>query len=135
MAWVLILTTTVALVVLWIGWLGYIGKLKPNRFVGIVTGYTRESEENWRAVHRAAGPFLVLGSVAAVAAGLAFLPFALTSNVPGGLLLAVIIAQVVILIGRQMAKQRQLGALVVSRPVMVGLLAGFAVMYATGLLV
>ena len=45
------------------------------------------------------------------------------------------IAQVVILIGRQMAKQRQLGTLVVSRPVMAGLLAGFAVMYATGLLV
>jgi zinc transporter ZupT len=45
------------------------------------------------------------------------------------------IAQVVILIGRQMAKQRQLGALVASRPVMAGLLAGFAVMYATGLLV
>ncbi len=45
------------------------------------------------------------------------------------------IAQVVILIGRQMAKQRELGALVVSRPVMTGLLAGFAVMYATGLLV
>jgi zinc transporter ZupT len=45
------------------------------------------------------------------------------------------IAQVVILIGRQMAKQRELGSLVVSRPVMAGLLAGFAVMYATGLLV
>jgi zinc transporter ZupT len=45
------------------------------------------------------------------------------------------IAQVVILIGRQMAKHRQLGTLVVSRPVMAGLLAGFAVMYATGLLV
>jgi zinc transporter ZupT len=45
------------------------------------------------------------------------------------------IAQVVVLIGRQMAKQRQLATLVVSRPVMAGLLAGFAVMYATGLLV
>jgi zinc transporter ZupT len=45
------------------------------------------------------------------------------------------IAQVVILLGRQMAKQRQIGALMVSRPVLAGLLAGFAVMYATGLLV
>jgi zinc transporter ZupT len=45
------------------------------------------------------------------------------------------IAQVVILIGRQMAKQRDLTAVVASRPVMAGLLAGFAVMYATGLLV
>jgi zinc transporter ZupT len=45
------------------------------------------------------------------------------------------IAQVVILIGRQMTKERQLGALVASRPVMTGLLAGFAVMYATGMLV
>jgi len=45
------------------------------------------------------------------------------------------IAQVVILIARQMTKERQLGTLVVTRPVMAGLLAGFAVMYATGLLV
>jgi zinc transporter ZupT len=45
------------------------------------------------------------------------------------------IAQVVILIGRQMTKQRELSSLVVSRPVMAGLLAGFAVMYATGMLV
>ena len=42
MAWVLILTTTAALVVLWIGWLGYIGKLKPNRFVGIVHQTVRQ---------------------------------------------------------------------------------------------
>jgi zinc transporter, ZIP family len=45
------------------------------------------------------------------------------------------IAQVVILIGRQMTKQRELATLVASRPVMTGLLAGFAVMYATGMLV
>jgi zinc transporter ZupT len=45
------------------------------------------------------------------------------------------IAQVVILIARQMVKGRELGTLVVSRPVMAGLLAGFTVMYATGLLV
>ncbi|HVR28127.1 MAG TPA: metal transporter [Thermoanaerobaculia bacterium] len=45
------------------------------------------------------------------------------------------IAQVVILIGRQMTRERQLGTLVASRPVMAGLVAGFAVMYATGLLV
>ena len=45
------------------------------------------------------------------------------------------IAQVVVLIGRQMTKGRQLGSLVASRPVMTGLVAGFAVMYVTGLMV
>jgi zinc transporter ZupT len=45
------------------------------------------------------------------------------------------IAQVVILIARQMTRERGLGALLASRPVMTGLLAGFAVMYATGMLV
>ena len=45
------------------------------------------------------------------------------------------IAQVVVLIARQMTKERQLGSLVASRPVMAGLVAGFTVMYATGLLV
>jgi len=45
------------------------------------------------------------------------------------------IAQVVVLIGRQMARERALGSLVVTRPVMAGLVAGFAVMYATGLMV
>jgi zinc transporter ZupT len=45
------------------------------------------------------------------------------------------IAQVVVLITRQMTKGRALGSLVASRPVMAGLVAGFAVMYATGLLV
>jgi zinc transporter ZupT len=44
------------------------------------------------------------------------------------------IAQVVILIGRQMSRQRDLATLAASRPVMTGLLAGFAVMYATGML-
>jgi zinc transporter ZupT len=45
------------------------------------------------------------------------------------------IAQVVVLITRQMAKERRLGALLASRPVMAGMVAGFAVMYATGLMV
>ena len=45
------------------------------------------------------------------------------------------IAQVVILIARQMSKERDLGRLAVSRPVLAGLVAGFAVMYATGLMV
>jgi zinc transporter ZupT len=44
------------------------------------------------------------------------------------------IAQVVVLVSRQMTRERPLGALVASRPVLAGLVAGFAVMYATGLL-
>ena len=85
------------------------------------------------------GPFLLLGVVAgaptiagAWIGGLVYSPF---WSVVFLAIAAGAIAQVVILIARQMAKQRDLSALVVSRPVMAGLLAGFAVMYATGLLV
>lgn len=45
------------------------------------------------------------------------------------------IAQVVVQILRQMARQRSFSSLVISRPVLAGLAAGFVVMYATGMLV
>jgi zinc transporter ZupT len=85
------------------------------------------------------GQFILLGVLAgaptiagAWVGGLVYTPF---WSVVFLAVAAGAIAQVVILIGRQMAKQRDLSALVGSRPVMAGLLAGFAVMYATGLLV
>jgi zinc transporter ZupT len=85
------------------------------------------------------GQFVLLGAVAGVptitGAWLGGLIYSPLWSVVFLAIAAGAIAQVVILISRQMARQRQLGALVVSRPVMAGLLAGFAVMYATGLLV
>ena len=45
------------------------------------------------------------------------------------------IAQVVAQITRQVAGSRAIASLVGSRPVMGGLLAGFALMYATGMLI
>jgi len=41
----------------------FFGNLKPNRFVGIRTPWTLQSEETWRATHRLAGRLMVFGSL------------------------------------------------------------------------
>lgn len=72
-------------VLLTIGILGLVGKLPPNHFAGIRTQYTMSSPDVWYAVHRAGSPVMVLCGVAVVSVGLAFLPFAITGNIPSGL--------------------------------------------------
>ena len=47
------------------------GRIKRNRFGGIRTKYTRESEENWVTAHQAALPDSIKGSRAFVLGGLA----------------------------------------------------------------
>ena len=74
-----------------IGWMSLVGSLPPNSFVGIRTQYTRESPENWFATHRAAAPVLIWVGVAVVAAGLAFLPFAVVGVLGDGFMLGLVI--------------------------------------------
>ncbi|MEO6099986.1 MAG: SdpI family protein [Tepidiformaceae bacterium] len=74
-----------------IGWMSLVGSLPPNSFVGIRTHYTRESPENWFATHRAAAPVLIWVGVAVVAAGLAFLPFAVVGVLGDGFILGLVI--------------------------------------------
>lgn len=68
-----------------LGWMSLLGKLSPNSLAGIRTPYTRKSDENWYATHRAAAPVLIWAGVAVVSAGMAFLPFAVAGKLAGGL--------------------------------------------------
>ena len=68
-----------------LGWMSLVGSLPPNSFAGIRTRYTRQTPENWYAAHRAAAPVLIWVGVAVLAAGLAFLPFAIIGKLAGGL--------------------------------------------------
>lgn len=67
-----------------LGWMALVGSLPPNSVAGIRTAYTRASAENWYATHRAAAPVLVWVGVAVLAAGLAFLPFAIVGKLAAG---------------------------------------------------
>lgn len=82
-----------------VGWLATAGKLPPNRLAGVRTRYSLSSPERWYAVHRVAGPYLLYGAVAALAAGLAFAPFALAGEISDALGLAVVLGQAAILGG------------------------------------
>jgi hypothetical protein len=76
MAIALMVATIAGLAFVVVGWLSLQDKLPPNAIGGIRTPYTMKSPENWYATHRAAAPVLIWSGAAAVAAGLAFLPFA-----------------------------------------------------------
>jgi len=86
-----------------VGWYGFVGKLPPNWIAGIRTPYTMKSPENWYAVHRAGGPYVIFGGVACAAAGLAFLPFAIAGQVPDALAAGVAIGAAVVLGGSAIA--------------------------------
>ena len=75
-----------------LGWLSLVGSLPPNGLAGIRTPYTRKSPENWYAAHRAAAPVMIWAGVAVLAAGLAFLPFAIVGSLSGGLVVGLVIA-------------------------------------------
>lgn len=74
-----------------LGWMSLVGSLPPNSFAGIRTRHTRQTPENWYAAHRAAAPVLIWLGVAVLAAGLAFLPFAIVGKLADGLVLGLVI--------------------------------------------
>jgi hypothetical protein len=80
-----------------LGVMGLLGKLPSNYIAGIRTPFTMRSEQNWYATHRAAGPFLIFGGVAATMAGLAVLPFTLAGKVSDGLAASTCVAIAVLL--------------------------------------
>lgn len=82
MAWALLVVTAAAASITVVGWLGLTGRLRRNRWAGIRTRFTLSNDERWDETHRAAAPWFIFGGVAATAAGLAFLPFALAGKVP-----------------------------------------------------
>ena len=94
----LVFTTLGALVAAYVAFIGLAGKLSPNHFAGIRTPYTRASSENWYAVHQSGGPYMVLLAVPAVAAGLAFLPFAFLGKVPDGVIIAIVLGQALLVV-------------------------------------
>ena len=53
----------------WIAIRGWRGELPRNRVAGIRTPTTLGSDEAWDVAHRAAGPWMVLGSLGAIAPG------------------------------------------------------------------
>ena len=97
MEWALLVATVGAAVVTLVGWLGLVGKLPRNGWAGIRTPYTMSSNERWNATHRAGGAVMLLGSIAALAAGLAFLPFALAGKLADALTASIVIAVAVLL--------------------------------------
>jgi uncharacterized membrane protein len=76
MPFVLVLIAIAGLLVTWIGFAGLTGQLRRNYFAGIRTSYTVRNDENWNAVHHAAGPVFMFGGVLVTATALAFIPFA-----------------------------------------------------------
>jgi hypothetical protein len=76
MAFVVLLVALAGLGVTFIGFAGVTGRLPRNHFAGIRTRFTLASDENWQAVHRAAGPVFIFGGILVAAVELAFLPFA-----------------------------------------------------------
>lgn len=103
MGFALAVATIASALFVGIGWLGLLGKLPPNGAVGIRTPFTRQNDENWYATHRAAAPILIFGGVAALMAGVAFLPFTLAGKVPNGLAGAVCIAIAIVLVTAALA--------------------------------
>ena len=88
---VLGLVTLGGAVFLVLGWRSLVGTLPPNVVAGIRTPSARKWPENWHATHRAAAPVLIWVGVAVLAAGLAFLPFAIVDKLAGGLILGLVI--------------------------------------------
>jgi hypothetical protein len=52
---------------------GWIGALPRNRWSGIRTRATMRGEREWQAAHAAGGPWIAVGGLCVVGAGLAFM--------------------------------------------------------------
>jgi uncharacterized membrane protein len=103
MAVALMLTTLGAVTLLTVGLMGLLGRLPRNHFAGIRTRATLASDEAWAEAHRAGSAPMIFAAVAALAMGLAVLPFVLAGEVGDGLALAVLTVQGVLLVGGAIA--------------------------------
>jgi uncharacterized membrane protein len=82
-----------------VGWYGWQEKLPRQHFAGIRTKYTMANDEQWKAVHRLGAPYMIFGGVAAFAASLAMLPFALFTGLPQTFAAAVLLAIAILIAG------------------------------------
>lgn len=96
---VLVVTTLASLSALTVGLMGVLGRLPRNHFAGVRTAATLASDEAWAEAHRIGGAPLIFGAVAAVMAGLAFIPFVLAGEVSTGIAVTIAIVQSVLLGG------------------------------------
>jgi len=64
-----------------VGFMAFLGRLAPNSWAGVRTGFTRKSPENWYNTHRVAGPVFIFGGIMATAVALAFVPFAFAGKI------------------------------------------------------
>ncbi|MBI2765146.1 MAG: SdpI family protein [Chloroflexi bacterium] len=103
MTLVLFLVTLASVALVVVGLLALFDKLPPNGIVGIRTPYTRQSADNWYRTHRAGAPYLIFGGVAAAAAGLAFLPFALAGKVGDAVIGMILIFCAVVIVASAFA--------------------------------
>ncbi|MGE3075627.1 MAG: SdpI family protein [Dehalococcoidia bacterium] len=97
----------VSMTLIMIGWQGWMGKLPRQHFAGIRTPYSMANDEQWKAVHRYGSPYLIFGGVAAFAAALAMLPFAIAGALPSGFVLATVIAIGAVLLGTALLSWRK----------------------------
>lgn len=96
---ILTITTMASILVTVIGLLGLLKKLPRNSWAGIRTSYTMENDERWELTHYYGAPFLIFAGMAAVAAGLAFVPFTLAGKIGDDLAGGVLVAQGVVVVG------------------------------------
>ncbi|MCC6959581.1 MAG: SdpI family protein [Dehalococcoidia bacterium] len=82
-----------------VGWRALQEKLPRQYWAGIRTPYSMANDEQWYAVHRYGGPYMVFGGVASFAAALAMLPFSLAGKLPNGFSAAVVFAIALVLAG------------------------------------
>ncbi|HXU24240.1 MAG TPA: SdpI family protein [Tepidiformaceae bacterium] len=80
-----------------VGWMGLTGSLPRNGVAGVRTRFTRSSDAAWKATHRAAGPYLIFGGVAAIMVTLAFLPFTAAGKVSTGIAAAAVLVAALLL--------------------------------------
>jgi hypothetical protein len=115
MAIVLLVTTLASLVLLLVGLMGLLGRLPRNHFAGIRTSATLASDEAWYEGQRVGSAPMIFAAVAAMAMGLAVLPFVLADEVGDGVVAGIVIAQGVLVltgavaagfVGNRAARQR-----------------------------
>ena len=92
----MVLVAGIAIVV--IGWMGLTGSLPRNGFAGVRTRFTKSSDAAWEATHRAAGPYLVFGGIAAIMVALAFLPFTAAGKVSTGIAATAVLVAAIVLV-------------------------------------
>ena len=115
MALAMMVATLASIAELTVGLMGLLGRLPRNHFAGIRTKSTLASDEAWQEAHRAASAPMIFAAVAALAMGLALLPFVVAGRVGDGLAIGVVIIQAAMLIagaaagvvlGQQAARQQ-----------------------------